>query len=172
MREVLLLLLCALTVASAAEPARAPDVTGGTNSAELAIALKKLRLTPGFQAEIFAAEPLIQNPVSFAFDEQGRAYVVETHRRRTSVFDIRNHRDWLDADFFFRSVADRSNFFQKVVVPGNTNLPANLRQDRNGDGKFDVRDLEVESERVRLLMDEDRDGKASSRLDDGGGVSF
>ena len=110
MREVLLSFLCALIASHAAEwtsPA-------GTNSAELDLALKKLRLTPGFKAEIFAAEPLIQNPTSFAFDEQGRTYVVETHRRRTSVYDIRNHPDWLDADFSFRSVADRANFFRKV----------------------------------------------------------
>ena len=32
--------------------------------------------------------------------------------------------------------------------------------DTNGDGKFDVRDLEVESERVRLVVDENGDGKA------------
>jgi quinoprotein glucose dehydrogenase len=156
MREVLLSLLCALIASHAAEwtsPA-------GTNSAELDLALKKLRLTPGFKAEIFAAEPLIQNPTSFAFDEQGRTYVVETHRRRTSVYDIRNHPDWLDADFSFRSVADRANFFRKVLVPGNTNLPSKIVVDRNGDKKFDVRDLEVESERIRLVLDDNRDGKA------------
>ena len=33
-------------------------------------------------------------------------------------------------------------------------------QDRTGDGKFDIRDLEVESERVRLVVDDNRDGKA------------
>ena len=119
MREVLLLLLCACALVQAAEPA-AP---AGEKSAELDVALKKLRLSPSFKAEIFAAEPMIQNPVSFAFDENGRAFVVETHRRRTSVYDIRNHRDWLEADFSFRTVADRSNFFRKVLVPGNTNLP-------------------------------------------------
>lgn len=156
MREVLLFLLSATIWLQAAEPV-AP---AAGNAAELDVALKKLRVTPGFKAEIYAAEPLIQNPVSFDFDEQGRAFVVETHRRRTSVFDIRNHPDWLNDDFSFRSVADRSNFFRKVLVPGNTNLPAKIIQDRNNDGKFDVRDLEVESERVRLLFDDNRDAKA------------
>src|SRR5687768_17937187 len=94
MRAVLLLLLCACTLVQAAEP----SAPAGGNSAELDVALKKLRLSPSFKAEIFAAEPMIQNPVSFAFDENGRAFVVETHRRRTSVYDIRNHRDWLEAD--------------------------------------------------------------------------
>jgi quinoprotein glucose dehydrogenase len=152
MREVLLLILCAFVAVQAAEPNNPAD--------ELDVALKKLRLSPSFKAEIFAAEPMIQNPVSFAFDENGRAFVVETHRRRTSVYDIRNHRDWLESDLSFRTVADRSNFFRKVLVPGNTNLPASIVKDRNNDGKFDVRDLEVESERLRLLVDENRDGKA------------
>jgi quinoprotein glucose dehydrogenase len=156
MREVLLSLLCALISSHAAEWT-APATT---NSAELDLALKKLRLTPGFSAEIFAAEPLIQNPTSFTFDEHGRAFVVETHRRRSSVFDIRNHPDWLDADFSFRTVADRSNFFRKVLVPANTNLPQKIVVDRTGDKKFDARDLEVESERIRLVIDENRDRTA------------
>jgi quinoprotein glucose dehydrogenase len=159
MREVLLLLLSASLCLQAAEPPTPPPANPA-QAAELEVALKKLRVTPGFKAEIYAAEPLIQNPVSFSFDEQGRAFVVETHRRRTSVFDIRNHPDWLNADFSFRSVADRSNFFRTVLVPGNTNLPAKIVQDRNNDGKFDVRDIEVESERVRLLFDDNRDAKA------------
>ena len=133
-------------------------------AAELQNALGKLRVAPGLKAGIFAAEPLIQNPVSFTFDEQGRAYVVETHRRRTSVFDIRNHRDWLDDDLSFRMVADRSNFFRRVLVPGNTNLPAKIVQDRNKDGKFDVRDLEVESERIRLVSDSNGDGAADGAV--------
>ncbi len=156
MREVLLLMLSASLWLQAAESSADP----AGNAAELDLAVKKLRVSPGFKAEIYAAEPLIQNPTSFVFDEKGRAFVVETHRRRTSVFDIRNHRDWLDADYSFRSVADRSNFFRRVLVPGNTNLPAAIVQDRNKDGKFDVRDIEVESERIRLLFDDNGDAKA------------
>lgn len=129
-------------------------------SEEVQAAIKRMKVAPGFQVQAAATEPMIQNPVSFAFDEQGRVYVVETHRRRTSVYDIRNHKNWLDDDFSFRSVADRSNFFRKVLVPGNKDLPASIIQDRNHDGQFDWRDLEVESERIRLLVDEDGDGVA------------
>src|SRR5689334_5090141 len=116
-----------------------------TANSELDLALKKLRLTPGFKAELFASEPLIENPVSFTFDEQGHAFVVETYRRGSSVFDIRDHPEWLNDDLSFRTVTDRSNFFRKVVVAGNTNLPKRIGQDRNNDGKFDYHDLEVES---------------------------
>ncbi len=154
MHRGLLLALFLCPGVFAADPPPAPK------TAELDLAVKKLRVTPGFKAEIYAAEPLIQNPVSFTFDEQGRAFVVETHRRRTSVYDIRNHPDWVNDDFSFRTVLDRSNFFRKVLVPGNTNLPAKILVDRNNDGKFDFHDLEVESERLRLLTDENRDGSA------------
>lgn len=157
---LLLLLTTAFSFPAEPSPTQTNAPVSGSSSNELELAVKKLRVTPGFRAEIYAAEPMIQNPVSFAFDEQGRAFVVETHRRRTSVFDIRNHRDWLDNDFSFRTVADRSNFFRTVLVAGNTNLPPKIVQDRNGDGKFDYHDLEVESERIRLLQDENDDGIA------------
>ncbi|MGV3772632.1 MAG: PVC-type heme-binding CxxCH protein [Verrucomicrobiales bacterium] len=139
-------------------PAAAASRPAATGPSELELAVKKLRPAAGMKVDLFAAEPALQNPVSFAFDEQGRAYVVETHRRRTSVFDIRNHPDWLDDDFSFRTVLDRSNFFRKVLIPGNTNLPPRIVSDRNGDGKFDSADLEVESERIRLLTDQNGDG--------------
>src|SRR5688572_11846278 len=124
MREVLFVLLSAMLRLQAAEP----TVPAAANAAELEVALKKLRVTPGFKAEIYAAEPLIQNPVSFDFDEQGRAFVVETHRRRTSVFDIRNHPEWLNDDFSFRTVADRSNFFRKVLDRKSTRLNSSHSQ--------------------------------------------
>jgi quinoprotein glucose dehydrogenase len=164
MRHVLTLVLVFACVCKTA--GAQPAVTLATNglTPELEMAIKKLHVTPGFKAEIFASEPLIQNPVNFCFDEKGRAFVVETFRRRTSVFDIRNHADWLDDEFSFRTVADRSNFFRKVLVPGNTNLPPIIVHDRNGDGKFDFHDLEVESDRLRLVTDENHDGFADKAV--------
>lgn len=131
-------------------------------SPEIEAAMRKLRLQAGFQAQLVASEPLIANPTAFAFDEQGRAYVVETHRRRSSVFDIRNHPAWVDADFSFRTVLDRANFLRSTLNGTNAGVPKNLQVDRNGDGRFDFRDLEVESERVRLLLDRDGNGVMDS----------
>src|ERR1700744_1471987 len=59
------------------------------------VALKKFAVAPGLRVDLWAEEPLIENVVAFAFDEKGRAFVVETHRRRTSVPDIRKNTDWL-----------------------------------------------------------------------------
>jgi putative membrane-bound dehydrogenase-like protein len=39
--------------------------------------LKTLQTEPGIHIELFAAEPLVRDPVAIAFDEQGRMFVVE-----------------------------------------------------------------------------------------------
>ena len=122
-------------------------------------AMKKFRITPGLKIDVFASEPDIQDVVNFAFDDQGRCFVVETGRRRTSVYDIRKHRNWTDADLSFRTVEDRIKFLKEKLVPGNKELPKDIQIDRNGDGKFDWHDLEVESERIRLIEDTNGDGK-------------
>lgn len=144
-----------------------PNLTNKTDfvaSPEIEAAMKKFRLQPGFYAELFASEPFFGNPTSFTFDESGRCYVVETHRRRTSAYDIRHFRDWLNDDYSFRTVQDRAQFLQRVLSPTNTALPKAAVQDRNGDGKFDWHDLEVESERIRLLEDRDFNGVADSAI--------
>jgi hypothetical protein len=38
--------------------------------------------------EVWAAEPDLANPVALCFDDQGRAFVAESGRRRTSVPNI------------------------------------------------------------------------------------
>jgi quinoprotein glucose dehydrogenase len=144
-----------------------PNITNKTDfaaSPEIEAAMKKFRLQPGFYAELFASEPFIANPTSFAFDEQGRCYVVETHRRRTSTYDIRFFPNWLDADYSLRTVDDRAKFFQGAITSTSTNIPKTAIVDRNGDGKFDWHDLEVESERIRLLEDRDFNGMADSAI--------
>lgn len=42
-------------------------------------AIKTLSLPPGFKIELFAAEPLIADPVDMTIDENGNVYVVEMH---------------------------------------------------------------------------------------------
>lgn len=40
-------------------------------------ALEAFRVAPGFEVELVAAEPLVEDPVAMAWDEYGRLYVVE-----------------------------------------------------------------------------------------------
>ncbi len=159
------LLFCSTgPIRSAEADINKPTSTGATD--EPITAMRKFRVAPGLKVDLFASEPMIQNVVSFAFDEQGRCYVVESFRRRTSVFDIRGLGEWLDADFSFRTVDDRANFFKSTLSSTNPKLGAFLKSKRdlltdlNRDGTIDWHDLGVESERIRLLVDTNNDGRA------------
>ncbi|HEY2952316.1 MAG TPA: HEAT repeat domain-containing protein [Verrucomicrobiae bacterium] len=158
-------------LASAIIPAPAADPAPGQQKRVVtddpAAALKTFRVAPGLTVDLFAAEPDVLNPVSLCFDEQGRCYVVETTRRRSSVFDIRGHKDWLEADFSFRTVQERIDFLKHEVTPTNKTVIKRLTgggkgtfEDFNHDSVIDWRDLEVQSERIRLLEDTDGDGRA------------
>jgi len=123
-------------------------------------AMKKFSVAPGLRVDLWAAEPLLENPVAFAFDEKGRAFIVETYRRRTSVPDIRRNTEWLLDSIGMRKVEDRVAFLLKALAPELKLKPAKNREDLNGDGQFDWRDWAVETERVKLVEDADGDGKA------------
>jgi quinoprotein glucose dehydrogenase len=124
-----LLLLLAL-------PARSQE---GPAEAELAV--RTLRPAAGLQVTLFAAEPQLQNPSSFSIDEKGRFFVVETHRRRSSVLDVRSVVGWLDEDLACRTVEDR-------VAMHRRHLGA------------DAEKLAVESEKIKLIEDRSGGGRA------------
>ncbi|MDB6171716.1 MAG: Heme-binding protein [Chthoniobacteraceae bacterium] len=119
-------------------------------------ALKKLSVAPGLQVDLWAAEPHLVNPVAFSFDEKGRAFVIETNRRRSGALDIRRYMDWLTADLAFRSVDDRVAFLKQAMEKSD----GKRIKDLNGDGKSDWHDLEVEGEQIRMVVDSDGDGNA------------
>jgi quinoprotein glucose dehydrogenase len=116
-----------------------PFAQEGPSEAELAV--RKLRPAAGLQVALFAAEPQLANPTSFTIDEKGRFYVVETHRRRTSVFDIRTRIGWLDEDLACRTVEDRIAMHRRHLGT-------------------DADKLAVESERIRLIEDRAGTGRA------------
>src|SRR5262245_58875925 len=61
-------------------------------------AMKGIRVPGGMKIELFAAEPMLANPVAFCIDHKNRYYVAETYRLHDGVTDIRGHMDWLDGD--------------------------------------------------------------------------
>lgn len=131
----------------AAEPSAAstnanpPKVASASDEGERA--MKLIRVRPGMKISLFAAEPLVANPVAFSIDERGRFFVAETFRLHDGVTDIRGHMDWLDDDLASTSVADRVAFMKKHE---GRRITAYTRQ----------------SDRVRLLWDKDHDGKADT----------
>lgn len=139
---------------------KGPQVAAASNEGELAI--KAFRLQEGFKVDLFAAEPHLANPVAFHIDEKGQFYVVETFRLHDGVLDIRGRRGWpneafnssmsperragiedelLDGDLALRTVDDRVAYLKKYM----------------GDK---VHTLEQKSDRVKLVLDRDGDGKA------------
>src|SRR5580658_10941228 len=104
--------------------------------AELAAAQVQLA-DKNLKVDVWAAEPLLANPVCFCFDEKGRCYVVETHRLHDGVPDTRG-KPWLDDDLACRTVADRVAMYKKYNFPR----------------------FEQNSERLKLVWDSTGSGKA------------
>ncbi len=116
-----------------------PTIHGPSKEAE--VALSSFRLPKGMEARVWAAEPMLANPVSFCFDERGRCYVAETFRLHHGVTDNRDHPEWVDDDLASRTVEDRVALYHKYL----------------GD-RF--HEYETEHERVRLIEDTTGKGKA------------
>src|SRR5262245_16633351 len=85
--------------------AQKPFVAPASNEGELAI--KRFQVMPGLKVDLWAAEPMLANPVAFNFDDHGRAYICETFRLGAGVDDIRGLMSWLNEDLACRSVDDR-----------------------------------------------------------------
>src|SRR5215470_4355152 len=116
------------------------NIAAASNEAELAI--KRFQVPPGLKVDLWAAEPLLANPVAFNFDEHGRAYVCETFRLGAGVDDIRGIMDWLDEELASRTVDDRLAEMKRHLgdrMPQYVVTSERLQrlEDRAGAGKAD-----------------------------------
>ena len=168
-----------------------PRILPASNEGELA--LKRFQVPRGLKVDLFAAEPMLANPVCFAFDEKGRVFVVETFRLHAGVTDIRGHMDWLDDELASKSTAGLETTFRKFLGAKVSELTNNservqLVEDLDGDGKADRSTVFAEGfnsmvdgiaagvlarrgavyftdvPNLWLLRDEDHDGKADTRV--------
>jgi quinoprotein glucose dehydrogenase len=107
------LLFVAVTPLFAQEPPQGytPKIMPASPEGERAIA--RFKVPAGFKVELWAAEPMLANPVCFTFDEKGRMFVAETFRLHAGVTDIRGHMNWLDDDLACRTVEDRDKLMRK-----------------------------------------------------------
>ena len=132
----------AVPVADPAPAARAPQISGKSDEPQREA--RSFGMPEGFAVDLFAAEPDVANPVAFSIDEQGRVFVCESFRQNRGVTDNRHHDSaWVDADLASQTVEDRRDYHVRLL----------------GDK---VRDYEIEDDRVRLLVDTDRDGRADT----------
>lgn len=133
-----------LAFVAVAVPPKDPTTVPSTPNADADKALKAITVPKGMTAELWAAEPLMANPVAFCFDEQGRAYVAETTRFANGVPDTRNYMYWLDEDIGSRSVEDRLKMYEKHKYGAKEKLYT----------EFD--------DQVRMVWDADGKGKATT----------
>lgn len=101
-------------------------------------ALSTFRVPNDFTAELYAAEPLLANPVAIYIDDQGKVYVCETYRQKKGIEDNRDHAEWLLEDLAAQSVEDRLAYIRKHL----------------GDQAIDYA---RHDDRIRLLVDTDGD---------------
>jgi len=152
----LLSVAASIAIATAQEPHPAPsDYNPKVSKAsdEGLKAIPRIVIPKGLKIDLFAAEPLLANPVAFCIDERGRFYVAETFRHSHGVTDNRSHMYWLDDDLASKTVEDRLAMTKKHA-------------------KDKFASYSVERDRVRLVEDKDGDGVAETAsvfADDFGG---
>ncbi len=122
------------------KPAYNPTIAPASNEGERA--LEGFKLPEGMVGSLFAAEPMLANPVAFAIDEKGRVYVAETFRQQHGVEDNRYHMNWLHDDLALQTVEQRVEMFRKHLGEKVYEYTAHhdrirLLEDSNGDGKAD-----------------------------------
>lgn len=128
--------------AAAAEvaPPREPVIAGASDEAKQAMV--GFRKPAGIEVDLFAAEPLVANPVAFCIDGRGRFFVCESFRQNRGVTDNRGHdQAWLDADLAAQSVADREAYHRRLL----------------GEKASEYTEYD---DRIRLLVDTDGDKRA------------
>ena len=111
-----------------------PTIEAASDQGEKAIA--GFALPKPFKVELFAAEPMLANPVALGIDPAGRVFVVESFRYGNNPQSTS-----LEDDLACRTVADR------------------LAMHRRKHGK-EVENFTKRHDRVRLLEDTDGDGRA------------
>ncbi|MCY2984732.1 MAG: HEAT repeat domain-containing protein [Planctomycetota bacterium] len=111
-------------------------------SADAATAIGSFKRPIGMTCELFAAEPMVGNPVAFTIDNHGRVVVCESYRQENGVTDNRGHDEkWLSADLAAVTVADRIRYHREQL----------------GDK---AADYEKQIDLLRMLIDTDGDMKA------------
>lgn len=133
-------------------------------------AIVKMKPAPGLKVDLWAAEPLLANPVALNFDNQGRCYVIETWRFEHGVIDMRIHQDWLDDDLASKTVEDRIKLIHRKMGPNArtfAQMPDVIRllEDTAGVGKADKSTVFAEFKDIA-------DGVAAGILPYKGGIFF
>lgn len=141
--QTILATLVGVSAAVAADVPPPEEPQPATASDEGTNAIGGFQVPEGFAMSLFAAEPLVANPVAFSFDDIGRLYVAETFRQGQGVEDNRSHNYWLLDDLSAQTVEDRRAYI--------------LKHHPDAAQKYTQKD-----DRIRLVVDTDGDGTADN----------
>ncbi len=135
-----------------------PVLPDGTAKAKKHMAT--FRVPAGLKVDLFAAEPKLASPVAISVDDKGRVFVAEEHRLGRGAAENRNNQAFafsffLDDDLQINTLADRLVAYRKWAhkMPGGMAWFSKY------------------SDQVRLIVDEDGDGKADKSTVFAGGFN-
>jgi len=114
--------------------------------------LATFQLPPGFRIELVAAEPLVEDPVSAEFDEEGRLWVVEMRGYMPDV-DGNGEDAPVGTIVVLRDVDGDGRMDERTVFLDELVLPRSVYPTRGGA-------LVIVPDQVLFCMDTDEDGRA------------
>ncbi|MEO0447547.1 MAG: HEAT repeat domain-containing protein, partial [Verrucomicrobiota bacterium] len=103
-----------------------------------------IQVPEGFSLELFAGDDQVSSPAALCFDDWGNLYVAESHRWWGGVKDIRDFPELLIEDLSSETTQDRMALYE-------------LAAER---GIIPMETWTARSDLIRLLKDEDGDGRA------------
>lgn len=109
-------------------------------SGEGQAAISTFRFPNSLECTLYAAEPMLGNPVVFGVDRFGNIYVCESYRQNKGVTDNRGHDDkWLARDLAAMTVEDRIQYHRDLLGDKASEYEKyddliRVLRDTNGDG--------------------------------------
>ncbi len=127
-------------LAGSSQPAPPQELSGPLR------ALRAMAVPHGFESALWAAEPMVMDPVTFCIDEQGRVFVAESFRQELGVEDNRSQPYWLMDDLASQTVQDRLAMYEKWASKRSNGMAYYTEHE----------------DRVRMLVDMTGDGHADA----------
>ncbi len=127
---------------------------------DAADALKLVKVPRGMRIEVWATEPMLRNPVSFALDEHDRVYVAETFRYKWGVLDNRQRSEWPSDDWRRKATPERLARIEDELL--DRDLAMRTVEDRAALIRefMDEKHMSTYSDQVTRIEDRDGDGRA------------
>lgn len=131
-------------------------------NAEGSQATRQIKLQTDVQAKLWAAEPLLENPVAFSFDEKGRMFVAEGVRIGSAVLDNRSANSWPSAAFRSKASPQRLAQIDDEIIDAELAARTVAERERLVLTYFegDLDRFSKDSDIVKRLVDVDGDGVA------------